>query len=59
LKVKWIRQCRRTGVVVVATLENLPHLIGETVLSRGISLVRVPRRALDSARVVFRDLPMK
>ena len=50
---KWIRRCRRTGVVVVATLENPPHVAGTAVLSRGMSLVRAPRRALEGARVVF------
>jgi hypothetical protein len=59
LTVKWIRRCRRTGVIVVATLQTSPHLIATAHPSRGMSLVRVPRRALDGATVAFRDLPSK
>ena len=59
LTVKWVRRCRRTGVIVVASQQNPPHLLGTTVLSRGMALVRVPRRELNGARVVFRDLPSK
>jgi hypothetical protein len=59
LAVKWIRRCRRTGDIVVATLENPPQLVGTAYPTRGMSLVRVPRRALDGAIVAFRDLPSK
>jgi hypothetical protein len=60
LSVKWIRRCKRTGVIVVANVETGFFSIANVAQpSRGMALVRVPRRALDSARVVFRDFHSK
>lgn len=59
LIVKWIRRCRRTGTIVVASLQDRVMSGGTDSPSRGMTLVRVPRRELDGARVVFRDLPPK
>jgi hypothetical protein len=57
LTVKWIRQCRRTGTIIVASQKNPRRSYSTAEPSRGMALVRVPRPALDSARVVFLDLP--
>jgi hypothetical protein len=53
LRVTSIRQCRRTGVVVVSTMETGPNVMGISMASRGFDLVRVPGRVLAEGVVMF------
>lgn len=56
LRVTSIRQCRGTGLVVVATMQTYPrNNIGATIRSRGFDVVRVPDRALATNTVLFED----
>lgn len=60
LSVKWIRKCRRSGVIVVASVQTgFFQLVHETYPSRGMALVRVPRGELESARIVFQEFHAK
>ena len=48
-----IRQCRRTGVIVVTTHETRPRGAVTELLSRGLDLVRVPGQLLADNPVLF------
>ncbi len=54
LRVTSIRQCRRSGIVVVTATQTTPRGAGEAVRSRGFDVVRVPNRQLDDP-VIFED----
>ena len=52
-RVTSIRQCRRTGVVVVTTHETRPRGPVIQLIDRGLDLVRVPGRLLAGRPVLF------
>lgn len=54
LKITSIRECRRTGVVVVSTMQS-ELSVGIAVMTRGITAVRVPGRELATNVVLFED----
>ncbi|MCY7300170.1 MAG: hypothetical protein LH616_13270 [Ilumatobacteraceae bacterium] len=55
LRISSIRQCRRTGVIVVSTIETRPSIAAVMMWSRGFDLVRVPGRELLHSSVVYQQ----